>query len=111
MELVAVTGSLRLDVRKLHHLAPLLSFVGDELAEVRGRARERRNAQVSRSRLRPRIGEGGVYLFVEFVDDLGGRVPGCAEAVNIAGFIAPHEIPHGPQVRKPAPTSSPRPHP
>src|SRR5215472_13450906 len=32
--------SLRLDTREFHHLAPLLSFVGDEFAEILGRPRE-----------------------------------------------------------------------
>ena len=32
-------GSLRLDVRRADHLAPLLGFVGNELSEVGGRAR------------------------------------------------------------------------
>ena len=31
---------------ELDHLAPLLGFVGDELAEVGGRARKRRAAEV-----------------------------------------------------------------
>ena len=38
--------SLRLDVGRSDHLAPLLGFVGDELAEVSGRARKHRVAQI-----------------------------------------------------------------
>jgi hypothetical protein len=34
-ECYGTTGSLRLDPGELNHLAPLLGFVGDELAEVR----------------------------------------------------------------------------
>src|SRR5262245_54398196 len=37
-------GSLRLDVGRPDHLGPLLGLVGDELAEVGGRARKRRAA-------------------------------------------------------------------
>src|SRR5262249_46504447 len=36
------TGLLRLDVEGLDHLAPFFSFVSDELAEIGGRANERR---------------------------------------------------------------------
>ena len=38
----AETSSLRFDVGRPDHLAPLLCFFADELAEVGGRARERR---------------------------------------------------------------------
>src|SRR5262245_61858487 len=37
-----VTASVRLDVGRPDHLAPLLSFVGNELSKVGGRANERR---------------------------------------------------------------------
>src|SRR5262245_24109065 len=38
----AETSSLRFDVGRPDHLAPLLCFFADELAEVGGRARKRR---------------------------------------------------------------------
>jgi hypothetical protein len=47
---LGVRGSVRLDVRELDHLGPLLGFVGDELAEVAGRSRKRRAAQVGKPR-------------------------------------------------------------
>jgi hypothetical protein len=40
-------GSVHPDVRELHHFAPFLGFVGDELAEPRGRHRHRLGAQIS----------------------------------------------------------------
>jgi hypothetical protein len=46
-----IGGSVRLDTRKLDHLAPLLDFIGDELAEVHGRTRQHRAAQFDNSRL------------------------------------------------------------
>ena len=49
-------GSLWLYVRELHHLGPLLGFLGDELAEVGGiqrQRRNRRNLQAGPSRLPP----------------------------------------------------------
>src|ERR1700730_16854949 len=42
--------SIRLGARKGHHLAPLLGFLGDELAEVGGRACEHHAAQVGEPR-------------------------------------------------------------
>src|SRR5262249_25613052 len=75
-------GSLRLDVRELHHLAPLFGFLGDQLGEVSGRTRKHRAAEVSEPRLHRGIGESHIDLLVECVDDLGGRVPGCAEAAH-----------------------------
>ena len=34
-------GSIRFDAHKLHHLAPFLGFLGNELAKIGGRARQR----------------------------------------------------------------------
>ena len=45
MGLTGSPASLRLEARELDHLAPLLGFVGDELAEVGGRAGKYRTAQ------------------------------------------------------------------
>src|SRR6516225_4847552 len=43
-------GSLWLDVGRPDNLAPLLRFIGDQLAEVGGRARKHRAAEVSEPR-------------------------------------------------------------
>ena len=56
--------SARLDTRELDHLAPLLGFFFDELAEVGRGTREGRAAQVVEPRLHPRIGESDVDLSV-----------------------------------------------
>ena len=72
--------SLRLDIRGPDHLGPLLSFVGNKLAEVRRRACEYRAAEVSDPRFHLGIGESRIDLLVEYVDDLVGRAPGCADA-------------------------------
>ena len=42
--------SLRLDAGELDHLAPLLGFLGDQLAEVGGRARKHRAAKIGKPR-------------------------------------------------------------
>ena len=44
---IGTAASVCLDARRPEHLAPLLGFVGDELAEVRRRACEYRAAEVS----------------------------------------------------------------
>jgi len=60
--------SLRLDVGHPDHLAPLLGFVRDQLAEVSRRARKWRAAQIGKPRLDLGICERGVDLLVAPVD-------------------------------------------
>src|SRR5215468_10671145 len=93
--------SFRLDVCcPDYYLAPFLGFVGDELAKVGGRARKRRAAEIGEPRLHRGIGESHIDLLVECVDDLGGRVPGCAEAAPRARLKAWQELAHGWEVRQ-----------
>ena len=54
--------SLRLDVEGPDEFAPLLRFVGDELAKVSGRGREHVATQVGKPRLDLGIGEASVDL-------------------------------------------------
>src|SRR5258705_11913877 len=70
---------LRLDARELHHLAPLLDFVRDELAEVGGRVDKRRGSHVGDPRLDSWIGKSCVEFLIELVDNLDGRVLGSAD--------------------------------
>src|SRR5215813_10910402 len=51
------TGSICLDACELHHLAPLLGFVGDEPAEVSGRHRHRHATQIGEPCFDRGIGE------------------------------------------------------
>src|SRR5262249_16590076 len=88
------TGSVGLDIGRPDHLAPLLGFVSDELAEVGGRARKHRVAQIGDARLDLDVGEAGIDLAVEFIDDLGGRTLGRTNAEPPAGFEAGQEIAH-----------------
>jgi hypothetical protein len=48
---IGLTASLWFDASELHHLAPFLGFVGNELAKIGGRARQRDAAQVVKPRL------------------------------------------------------------
>ena len=59
-----------------------------------------RAAQVGKPRLHLGIGEGRVDLLVELVDDLGGRVLGCADAVTKCRLVARHEFADGRDVRQ-----------
>jgi len=68
--LIEIAGSLRLDVRELDHLAPLLGFVGDELAEVSGRADKRSASEVGEPGLDFGIGDASVNCLVELVNNL-----------------------------------------
>src|SRR5262249_51716501 len=88
-------GSLRLDARELDHLRPFLGFVGDQLPKFGGREREDRATEIGKPRLHRGIGESRIDLLVECVDDLGGRVPGCAEAAPRARLKAWQEFAHG----------------
>src|SRR6516162_7938432 len=88
------TVSVRFDAHGLHHLAPLLDFLGDELPEVGRRTGKRRTAQVGKPRVHLWVGEGRIDLFVEFVDDLSGRIPRCAEAPHCARFVVRDELAH-----------------
>src|SRR5262245_54575301 len=73
-------ASLRLDVGRPDHLAPLLGLVGNVLAEVGGRHRHWRAAQVEQPGRDLFVGESGVNLVVQLVNDAGRRVLGRDDA-------------------------------
>jgi hypothetical protein len=56
--------SLRLDVRRLDHLAPFLGLVGDELTEIGGREREHVATEIGNPRLHIGVGKSSVDLLV-----------------------------------------------
>src|SRR5262245_10455224 len=95
----SASASLRLDVEGPDDLAPLLRFVGDELAEVPGRAHKRCAAQVSKPRFRLGVGEYRIDLPVELVDDLGGRALWRAHAIPCADLVAWDKLAYGRKVR------------
>src|ERR1700683_4281354 len=65
------TRSLRLDVRRLDHFGPFLGFIGNELAEIGRRAGKWHGAQSGKARRQRGMGEAGIDLLVELVDDVG----------------------------------------
>src|SRR5215470_8133285 len=89
------SASVRLDVEGPDEFAPLLRFVGDELAKVGGRVCEHVATQIRKPRLHLGIGKGRVDLRVELVDDLGGRSLRCAKAVPGTRLVARHKFPDG----------------
>src|SRR6516162_201121 len=93
-------GSLRLDTRRLDHLGPLLGLVDDELAERAGTHRHRLAAELCQPHLNPGIGETGIDLLVEILDDLHWSAFRRAHAEPRARLVARHELSHGWKVRQ-----------
>src|SRR5262245_5846591 len=90
--LSTLKGLLSLGDGALAHLGPLYGRVGDELSGVGARATERGPGRVGDPRLQLGIGEPCVDLLVAPVDDVGGRVPWCAHALQRAGLVAGDEV-------------------
>src|SRR5262245_6812057 len=92
--------SLGLDVGGPDDLGPFLGFLGEELAVFGRRERKRRVAEVGNPRPNPGIGEAGVDLAIEPVDDLDGRVARRAKALGPARLETRHEFRDGRHVRQ-----------
>src|SRR5262249_35752309 len=73
-------------------LPPFLGFLGNELAEVGGRASEYRAPQVSKTGLYFLVGETGRDLPIDLVDDLSGRVLGRTNPRPGARFVPRQEV-------------------
>src|SRR5262245_44827846 len=65
-------ASFRFDVGRPDHLSPLLGFFGNERPEIARRATEDNAAQVGELSLQLGIGEAGIDLLVELLDNLRG---------------------------------------
>src|SRR5215470_12966511 len=89
------SASLRLDVEGPDDVAPLLRFVGNELAKVGGREREHVGAQVGKPRLDLGISKVSVDLLVELVDNLSGRVFRRTDPIPLTRLVTRHEFGQG----------------
>src|SRR6516225_1624422 len=71
---------LRLDAGGPDHLRPFFGFSGNQRPEIGRRAGNGHAAEVSELGLELGIGETGIDLAIELIDDLGRRVRRRAEA-------------------------------
>src|SRR5713101_2803770 len=92
--------SVWLRAREPYHAAPLLGFLGDQPAEFSRRSAERRFTQISKPRLDHRMGEDGVRFQIQPLDDLSGRIPRRADAVQLARLKAGDEFVHRRNIRQ-----------
>src|SRR5262245_12419746 len=88
-------GLFHADAGSLDHLAHLFCFVGQEVAELLGRHRQRNPAEVFDSRLDLIIVECGSDLLIERRDDRGGRTGGRTDAVPLSRFESRHCLADG----------------
>src|SRR5262249_48628915 len=86
---------LWLDVGRSDDLAPFLGFLGEELAEIRGRHRQRHSAEVGQPGLYPWFRKGRVDFSVEPIDDFRRTVLGAAEADHKGRFVARQKFADG----------------
>src|SRR5262249_47594709 len=91
---------LRLDVGRTDHLGPFLRFVGDQLPKFDGRERENGAIEMGDPGLDRGIGEAGIDLLVELVNNLGWRISWRAYAGPEGRLEAGHEITHGWNLRQ-----------
>src|SRR5262249_5283200 len=80
-------SSVRLNVRSLDYLTPLLGLVGHELGQLRRRGGKWSAAQFCKAGLNIGISEAGIDFFVKLIDDLKRRVPRRTDSCKNACFI------------------------
>src|SRR6516225_68165 len=97
-------GLLRFDVGGTYHLAPLLGFICDELAEVGRRAGKCAGSEFGDSRLDLKIGKSSVNFLVELEHDFGGYIFRRGDTEPRIGLITRQEFGYGWNVWQIAPT-------
>src|SRR5262249_22199729 len=85
-------ASFRLDVGRPDHLAPLFGFLLKPPPVIRGRAAGAAAAQVSKPPLQFWVRPRGGDLLIQFVDDLRGRVFGCADTYPCSRIVTRHKL-------------------
>src|SRR6185437_728610 len=83
-------ASLDREIGGVHHLRPFFRLAGEQLAEIRGRAGDRRAAELLEFGLHAGVLERLVDLLVEDIDDIGRRALRGNEAEEGARLIARH---------------------
>src|SRR5262245_63420722 len=97
---MGTAASVRLEVGRADHFAPLFGLVGNEFSEF-GRCHQHWvNAEAGKPRLYEGINRNGVDLPVELVDHLSGRVFWRTEPIPIARLVARHEFGQGRNIRQ-----------
>src|SRR5262249_30092336 len=97
-------GLLRFDVGGTYHLAPLLRFICDELAEVGRGAGKCAGSEFGNSRLDLKIGKSSVNFLVELEHDFGGYIFRRGDTEPRIGLITRQEFGYGWNVWQIAPT-------
>src|SRR5262249_46884963 len=93
-------ASVRLRAGELHHLGPLLSFLGNQLFKVDGRTPNYYAAQIGNAFSKLGISEARIDLRIKVIDDLRRCGFRCAEAEPVARFIPRHEFTNRRSVRQ-----------
>ena len=75
-------GSFRLGARRLDDPAPFVGFLRNDPCEIGRRAGKHCPAHVGKSRSHPGIGKDRIGFCVQYVNDVGRRVPGSANAIS-----------------------------
>src|SRR5439155_20520624 len=88
MNLPGSLSLLRLDTGELDHFRPLVGLVGDELAEIGARHWLWHETQIDEPHIDLGVGERGVGLLVEEIEDLHRCVSGRSNALPPVRFIA-----------------------
>src|SRR5262249_23496332 len=83
--------SIKLEANCPDYLAPLLGFLSDEPAEIRGRTWQDRPCQIGKPSFQLGVGEASVDLGVEPIDNLFGCIPGSTDTKNCALLEARQE--------------------
>jgi hypothetical protein len=79
---------LQLDVGGPDHLAPFLRFLSNEFPEIGCGADKWCSAEVREPGFQRGPDDARIYLGVEFINDLGGRVLRCSQANPRGRLIA-----------------------
>src|SRR4051794_36830537 len=87
-----VAALFHLDARELDHPGPLCEVFREDGLEFRSRAAKHGAAELDDPGSDLGIGEPGIELLVQQLDDVSRSAPGHADARKTAGLITRHEV-------------------